>query len=299
MLIGDAPEEIKPRPAAEPRNELRNRSNAAPSYIAGCVNGKCNGAGTVRSERVLTHTVASPFFTGPLRSPLRIQNTFAHECFMDELCARAKADPVAFRMRHLSDARLIDCVKAAAKAAHWEARPSPKPYLPRSGTVTGRGIACVVYEDNNGYAAAVAEVSVDLESGRVAPKRFTVALDCGPISNPDGLRNQTEGGILQGTSRALLEEVRWDDKRVTSTDWESYTSLYLDFEAPAVEITLINRTDAPATGAGETAITLAPAVLGNAIFDATGIRLREVPFTAERVRAALRAKANEAANELA
>jgi CO/xanthine dehydrogenase Mo-binding subunit len=297
MLLGNPPEEIKPRPAAEPRNELRNRSNAAPSYIAGCVNGKCNGAGTVRSERVLTHTVASPFFTGPLRSPLRIQNTFAHECFMDELSARAKADPVAFRLRHLSDARLIDVLKAAAQAAHWEARPSPKPNLPRSGTVTGRGVACVVYEGNNGYAAAVAEVSVDLESGRVAPKRFTVALDCGPISNPDGLRNQTEGGILQGTSRALLEEVRWDDKRVTSTDWESYNSLYLDFEAPAVEITLINRTDAPATGAGETAITLVPAVLGNAIFDAAGIRLREVPFTAERVLAALRAKASEALNE--
>ncbi|HEV8494721.1 MAG TPA: molybdopterin cofactor-binding domain-containing protein [Candidatus Angelobacter sp.] len=288
MLIGDAPEEIRPRPAAEPRNELRNRSNAAPSYIAGCVNGKCNGAGTVRSERVLTHTVASPFFTGPLRSPLRIQNTFAHECFMDELCARAKADPVAFRLQHLSDARLIDCVKAAAKAAHWEGRPSPKPNLPRSGTVTGRGIACVVYEGNNGYAATVAEVSVDLESGRVVPKRFTVALDCGPISNPDGLRNQTEGGILQGTSRALLEEVRWDDKRVTSTDWESYNSLYLDFEIPPIDIILINRADVPATGAGETAITLVPAVLGNAIFDATGVRLREVPFTAERVRDAQR-----------
>jgi CO/xanthine dehydrogenase Mo-binding subunit len=157
----------------------------------------------------------------------------------------------------------------------------------------------VVYEGNNGYAAAVAEVSVDLESGRVVPKRFTVALDCGPISNPDGLRNQTEGGILQGTSRALLEEVRWDDKRVTSTDWQSYNSLYLDFEVPAVEITLINRTDAPATGAGETAITLAPAALGNAIFDATGVRLREVPFTAERVRAGLRAKASEAVNETA
>jgi CO/xanthine dehydrogenase Mo-binding subunit len=215
---------------------------------------------------------------------------------MDELCARAKADAVAFRLQHLSDARLVDCVKAAAKAAHWEARPS-KPNLPHRGTVTGRGIACVVYEGNNGYAAAVAEVSVDLESGRVVPKRFTVALDCGPISNPDGLRNQTEGGILQGTSRALLEEVKWDGKRVTSTDWSSYNSLYLDFETPAVEITLINRTDEPATGAGETAITLAPAVLGNAIFDATGIRLREVPFTAERVRAALRAKTSEAANE--
>jgi CO/xanthine dehydrogenase Mo-binding subunit len=125
----------------------------------------------------------------------------------------------------------------------------------------------------------------------VTPKRFTVGLDCGPISNPDGLRNQTEGGILQGTSRALLEEVTWDNKRVTSTDWESYNSLYLDLETPAVEITLINRTDAPATGAGETAITLVPAVLGNAIFDAAGIRLREVPFTAERVLAALRARA--------
>ena len=289
MLIGDAPEEIKPRPAAEPRNELRNRSNAAPSYIAGCVNGKCNGAGTVRSERVLTHTVASPFFTGPLRSPLRIQNTFAHECFMDELCVRAKWDPVAFRLHHLSDARLMDCVKAAAKAAHWEAASVAETQPSRSGTVTGRGIACVVYEGNNGYAAAVGEVSVDLESGRVVPKRFIVALDCGPISNPDGLRNQTEGGILQGISRALLEEVTWDDKRVTSTDWASYKSLYLDFEVPAIDITFINRPDVPATGAGETAITLAPAALGNAIFDATGIRLREVPFTAERVRAALRA----------
>ena len=311
MLMGDTPEEVKPRPAAEPRNELRNRSNMAPSYIAGCVNGNCRGAGTIRSERVLTHTVASPFFTGPLRSPLRIQNTFAHECFMDELSASAKADPVVFRLHHLSDPRLIDVLKAAARAAHWETRPSPNPKVSRSGTITGRGIACVVYEGNNGYAATVAEVSVDLESGQVTPKRFTVALDCGPISNPDGLRNQTEGGTLQGMSRALVEEVTWDDKRVTSTDWESYKSLYLDLELPAVDITLINRADVPATGAGETAITLVPAAIGNAIFDATGVRLREVPFTAQRVQAALRARnaekqttdlrlnVGEAVNELA
>lgn len=289
MLLGNEPEEVKPRPAAEPRNELRNRSNLVPSYIAGCVNGTCRGAGTVRSERVLAHTVASPFFTGPLRSPLRIQNTFAHECFMDELSARVKADPVAFRLQHLSDARLIDVLKAAARAAHWEARPSPKPNLSRSGTVTGRGIACVAYEGNNGYTAVIAEVSVDLESGRVTPKSFIAAVDCGPISNPDGLRNQTEGGILQGMSRALVEEVTWDDERVTSTDWETYNSLYLDLELPRIDITLVNRADVPATGAGETAITVVPAAIGNAIFDATGIRLREVPFTAERLRAALRA----------
>jgi nicotinate dehydrogenase subunit B len=289
VLLGNEPEEVKPRPAEGPRNELRNRSNLAPSYIVGCVNGKCRGAGTVRSERVLAHTVASPFFTGPLRSPLRIQNTFAHECFMDELSARVKADPVAYRLQHLSDARVVDVLKAAARGAHWEARPSPKPNLSRSGTVTGRGIACVAYEGDNGYTAAIAEVSVDLDSGRVTPKSFTVAVDCGPISNPDGLRNQTEGGILQGISRALVEEVTWNDKRVTSTDWEGYKSLFLDLELPRIDITLVNRPDVPATGAGETAITVVPAAIGNAIFDATGIRLREVPFTAQRVRAALRA----------
>ena len=290
MLAGDPTEEVKPRPATEPRNELRNRSNAAPSYIAGCVNGNCKGAGNIRSERVLTHTVPSPFFTGPLRSPARIQNTFAHECFMDELATHAKADPVAFRIKHLSDPRLAGVVKAAAQAAHWDAHSSPKPDLSQSSTVMGRGIACVAYEGNNGYCALVAEVRIDLKTGVVTPTAFHCAIDAGPISNPDGLRNQTEGGILQGMSRALVEEVMWNSKHVTSTDWETYNSLHLDLELPAMNIVLINRSDVPATGAGETAITVVPAAIGNAIFDATGVRLREVPFTAERVLAALRAR---------
>lgn len=288
VLLGYPPEMPTPRAAAEPREKLSNRSNAVPSYLAGCVDGKCGGAGTIRSERVLSHTVPSPFFTGPLRSPLRIQNTFAHECFMDELAARASADPVEFRLKHLRDERLIDVVKTAASAANWEKRSSPKPNRAPTGIVSGRGIACVAYEGDNGYTAVVTEVSVDFESGRVHPTRFVVAIDSGPISNPDGLRNQTEGGILQGMSRALVEEVAWDNKRVTSTDWESYKSLYLDFEVPTVEVTLINRVGVPATGAGETAITVVPAAIGNAVFDATGVRLREVPFTPERVRAALR-----------
>jgi len=286
MLAGYEPEEVKPRAASEPRNELRNRNNAAPSYIAGCVNGSCKGAGNIRSERVLTHTVPSPFFTGPLRSPSRIQNTFAHECFMDELAFAAKADPVAFRIKHLSDPRLIDAVKAAAQAAHWDPK-QPKSDRQSNGAATGRGIACVAYEGNNGYCALVAEVRVDLKSGAVAPTAFTCAIDAGPISNPDGLRNQTEGGILQGMSRALVEEVSWDLKRVTSVDWETYSSLHLDLELPAMNVILLNRTDVPATGAGETAITVVAAAVGNAIFDATGIRLREVPFTPERMRAAL------------
>ena len=207
MLAGFDPEPLAPQAATAPKSELRNRSNYVPSYLAGCVNGTCAGAGSIRSERVLTHQVRSPFFTGPLRSPLRLQNTFAHECFMDEICAYVKSDPVAYRLQHLRDTRIIDVLNAAAKAAHWDARPSPKPGAPRTGTVTGRGIACVAYEGDNGYAALIAEVEVDQASGAVQSRRFVCAHDCGPISNPDGLRNQIEGGILQGMSRALVEEI--------------------------------------------------------------------------------------------
>jgi len=286
-LAGFDPEAITPRPAVEPTGELHNGNNAVPSYVAGCVNGKCGGAGSIRSERVLTHAVKSPFFTGPLRSPLRLQNTFAHECFMDEISSYVKADPVAYRLQHLRETRIIDVLKAAAKAANWDARPSPKSNIARTGIVTGRGIACVAYEGDNGYAALVAEVEVDQASGRVQARRLVVAHDCGPISNPEGLRNQIEGGVLQGMSRALGEEITWDDRKVTSIDWQSYHTLPLGIQLPIIECVLIDRPAAKATGAGETAITLAAAAIGNAIFDATGSRLREVPFKPDRVKAAL------------
>jgi nicotinate dehydrogenase subunit B len=288
MLLRYAPEPFKPGPAKAPTGKLRNQSNTVPAYFAGCIDGSCGGGGTIRSERVLTHTVPSPFFTGPLRSPLRIQNTFASECFMDELCAHAKADPLVFRLQHLQDERVIGVLKAAGKAANWQARPSPTARTNQAGLVSGRGIACVAYEGGNGYAALVAEVTVNLETGVVHPKRFVVALDCGPISNPDGLRNQIEGGLLQGMSRALVEEVTWDNKRVTSIDWATYNSLRLDYEMPAIESVFVTPADVPATGAGETSITVTPAAIGNAIFDATGARLRDLPFTPERVSAALR-----------
>jgi nicotinate dehydrogenase subunit B len=287
VLLGFEPEMPKPQPAKEPAQKLQNRNNAAPSYIAGCINGDCGGGGSIHSERVLTHTVASPFFTGPLRSPLRLQNTFAHEGFMDEICAHVKADPVTFRLQHLRDNRIIDVVKAAADLAKWEKRPSPRSNIPRTGVSSGRGIACVAYSGSNGYAALIAEVEVDMASGIVQPKKFFVALDCGPVSNPDGVRNQIEGGVLQGMSRALLEEVTWDAKRVTSTDWESYNSFYLGSAMPAVESVIIKRMDVPATGAGETAITLVAAAIGNAVFDAIGARIRQAPLTAERIMAAL------------
>jgi nicotinate dehydrogenase subunit B len=287
MLMGYEPEPLQPGPAKPPKGALRNQSNIVPSYFAGCIEGDCGGEGTIRSERALTHNVRGPFFTGPLRSPLRIQNTFANECFMDELCARAKSDPVAFRLQHLKNPRTIGVLTAAAQLAKWDARPSPKRNSMGSGIVSGRGVACVAYEGGNGYAALVAYVDVDLASGLVQPKRFVIALDCGPISNPDGLRNQTDGGILQGMSRALVEEVTWDEQHVTSVDWETYRSLYLDYEMPPIESVFVAPEGVPALGAGETSITVTPAAIGNAIFDATGARVRDVPFTRERVRAAI------------
>jgi CO/xanthine dehydrogenase Mo-binding subunit len=241
----------------------------------------------VKSERALLHNVVSPFWTGPLRSPQRLQNTFAHESFMDELAARVKADPVEFRLRHLSEPRMIDVVKSAAKGANWDARPSPKARTASAGVASGRGISCVAYEGDNGFSAMVAEVEVDLATGKITVKRMVVAIDAGPISNPDGLRNQSEGGALQGLSRALGEEVTWDDHNVTSIDWRTYHSLPLGFSVPKMDVVLLNRSDVPATGAGETAITVVAGAIGNAIFDATGARLRQVPVTPERIKAAL------------
>ena len=288
FLAGFQPEEFRPRsPAPEPTS-FSNNSNAIPSYVVGHVGGADHGAGTIKSERALLHNVVSPFWTGPLRSPQRLQNTFAHESFMDELAARAKADPVEFRLRHLSEQRMVDVVKAAAKAANWDARPSPKlRAASAAGVASGRGISCVAYEGDNGFSAMVAEVEVELATGKLNVKRIFVSVDAGPISNPDGLRNQCEGGTLQGMSRALGEEVTWDDHNVTSIDWRTYHSLPLGFAVPKVEVVLLNRPDMSATGAGETAITVVAGAIGNAIFDATGARIRQVPFTPERIKAAL------------
>jgi nicotinate dehydrogenase subunit B len=291
MLLGFEPAPFRPRTGTEPSGAFRNGSNAAPSYIRGVVGGRAGGAGVVANERVLTHTIESPFFTGPLRSPSRLQNTFAHECFIDEAAAHLAIDPVAFRLTHIRDPRLKEVVSAAAKSAAWEARPSPKKPLAPTGVATGRGMSCVVYEGDNGYVAMVAEVGVDQDTGRIAAKHFYVAQDCGPVSNPDGMKNQIEGGALQGLSRALGEEVMWDQTRITSIDWRSYRTLSLGVAVPTIESVLIDRHGVQAMGAGETTITIVAAAVGNAVFDATGARLREVPFTPERVKAALARRA--------
>ena len=291
FLAGFQPQAFTPRtPAPLPQGGFDNGSNTAPSYVTGCVGSECGGCGVVKSERVLNHTMESPFFTGPLRSPARLQNTFAHECVMDEVAALLKADPVEYRLRHLRDPRLRMVLTTAAKTAGWDTRPSPRAAARRTGVVTGRGVACVLYEGDNGYCANVTEVEVNQDTGVIAVKRCVVAMDSGPISNPDGIRNQVEGGTLQGISRTMLEEVTWNAERVTSVDWRTYRPLYLGAEVPKVETVLINQTETSAMGAGETAITVAAAAIGNAVFDATGVRLRDIPFTPERVKAALQAR---------
>jgi nicotinate dehydrogenase subunit B len=209
---------------------------------------------------------------------------------MDELAAQVKADPVEFRLRHLRNERVIGVLTAAAKAAKWETRPSPKPSNHKTGVVAGRGIACVAYEGDNGYTGIVVDVEVNQDSGNIAVKRMWVAIDAGPISNPDGLRNQAEGGALQGMSRALTEEVTWDHQKVTSVDWRTYHSLPLGFDLPKIECVLLDHPEEEATGAGETSITVIAAAIGNAVFDATGVRLRQIPMTAESVKKALEAR---------
>jgi CO/xanthine dehydrogenase Mo-binding subunit len=156
----------------------------------------------------------------------------------------------------------------------------------RSGTLTGQGIAFARYESRFAYVAAVAAVAVDPASGEVRVSRVVVAHDCGRIINPDGVRNQVEGNIIQGVSRALKEEVTWDAHAVTSLTWETYPILIFP-EVPDVDVILIDRPDQPPWGAGEPAICVVAAAIANAVHAATGTRLRTLPFTPERVKAAL------------
>jgi CO/xanthine dehydrogenase Mo-binding subunit len=233
--------------------------------------------------RWLSHSPLRPSALRGLGAP---QNVFANESFMDELAAAAGADPVQFRLRHLRDERAIAVVGAAAKRAGWSPRPAPA----RAGDANiarGRGVAYCQYETQNAYVAVVVDVTVERASGAVRVPRAVVAHDCGLIINPDGLTNQIEGGVIQAISRSLKEEVRFTGSTVTSLDWTSYPILTFAEVPDAIDVVLINRPDKPAVGAGEPATCPIPAAIANAIFDATGARVRTAPFTPARLRAAL------------
>ncbi|MBE3067947.1 MAG: xanthine dehydrogenase family protein molybdopterin-binding subunit [Chloroflexi bacterium] len=237
------------------------------------------------NQRVTVHYLADSLLrASSFRSLGGAENTFANESFMDELAAAAGVDALEFRLRVLADARAREVLKAAAEKAGWEARPS----LPgkKKKLAEGRGVAFAWYENDQAIVACVAHVQVDTTSGAVRVKRMVVAHDCGLIINPDGLKNQIEGNTIQSLSRALKEEVKFDEMRVKSVDWDSYPILTFS-EVPEVEIVLINRPDQPALGAGEPSTITTAAAVANAIFDATGARLRQIPFTPERVKAAL------------
>ena len=215
------------------------------------------------------------------------QNTLANESFMDELAAAAGIDPIEFRRRHLKDERALAVLDAVAKLSGWQPRPSPRRDTAGQEAVTGRGVAYAQYENANAYAAAVGEVQVNRRTGAVRVSRVWVAHDCGLIVNPDGVRNQIEGNVVQTISRTLKEEVALDASGVTSLDWIAYPILTFPEAPDAIDIELIDRKDKPSVGAGEPAACPVPAMIANAIFDATGARLRTMPFTPDRVRAAL------------
>jgi CO/xanthine dehydrogenase Mo-binding subunit len=244
----------------------------------------------------------TPIRTGNLRDPDGPQVTFASESFIDEVAAAAQADPVEFRLKLLTAspaddngfkrARSIACIKAAAEKFGWERRPSAKP-RGNADILTGRGIA-YAYRSQT-VVAQIAEVEVNRKTGHVWVKRFVCAHDCGLVINPEALRRTLECGMLHSLSRTLHEEVRFDTEKVTSVDWISHPSLTHADTPATIDVVLVNgdpnphRPDLPHYGAGETVCKPTLAAVANAIYDATGVRLRRVPFRDARVLAALKA----------
>jgi nicotinate dehydrogenase subunit B len=248
--------------------------NAVPSYA-------------FPSERIVTHTGVHAFLHGPLRAPNRIQNTFATELFMDELARAAGLDSVNFRLNHLHDPRLIAVFRAAADMSSWEYRP-PASKIGPGRVKTGRGIAGAYYAGRGGWAAVVANVSVDTKTGKVTVNHVWAAQDSGPVVNPDGMRAQAEGGVMQGISRALIEELKWDANGITSDDWVTYPVIRFQ-RMPKLDFQAIDRKNEDVVGSGEVVVNMLPGAIANAIFDATGKPVRQVPFTPARFRAALAA----------
>jgi CO/xanthine dehydrogenase Mo-binding subunit len=245
---------------------------------------------SAESIQVIAHWLKdAPLRPAPIRSPGKPANSFAVESFVDELAAAAGIDPVEFRLRGLKDPRAIEVVRRTAALMKWQ----PQSYQVASANAAvarGRGIAFVHYKHNETYVGMGMEVAVERASGRIAVERVSCAHDCGQIINPDGVRAQIEGSILQTISRVLMEEVMFDRARVLSVDWASYPILRFS-GVPKIEIDLINRPTEKPLGAGEAACTAVGAALANAVHNATGARLRTVPFTPERVKLALTGKA--------
>jgi len=228
----------------------------------------------------------TPLRPSNLRAPGKLGNCYAVECFMDELAAAAGRDPLEYRLHHLKDERGVAILKRAAEMMNWQARPSPRPGNANDRISRGRSIVYVHYKHVDNRMGLGVDVEVNRDTGKVRVTRIICAYEAGLMINPDIVRSQVEGNILQGVSRTLLEETTFDQSRVTSTDWQSYPILTFP-DAPALEIDLMGSPYDKPMGAGEAAGAPVPAAIGNAVFDAVGIRMRRVPLTPARVRAAL------------
>jgi nicotinate dehydrogenase subunit B len=224
----------------------------------------------------------TPLRTCNLRAPGTVARTFASECFIDELASIAKIDPVEYRLAlPVNDERTKEALNAAAAKAQWKSRPSPSKQS-NDASATGRGVACANRDGT--VVTAIAEIAVDKQSGKISVRRITIAQNCGMIANPDGVRNQIEGNVLQGVSRTLFEEVEFDERSVKNSTWTSYKTLRFE-DIPEVDIVLLDRPELGFLGVGEAAIIPVPAAIANAVFDAIQVRLRTAPLTPLRVKA--------------
>ena len=238
-------------------------------------------------NKLTAHWLAdTPLPAAWIRAPGRMQNTFGNESFLDEIAAAISDDPFEIRIRHLTDPRGLELLERLRRFAKW----TPRGSRPRDTGVLarGRGMTYVKYELVRTYVGIVADILVDRTTGKIKVERVWVVHDCGQVINPDGLRNQIEGNVVQSLSRTLIEKLTFSRSAVTSLNWGSYPILTFP-DVPEVFVDLIDRANEVPWGAGEPTTSVVPSAIANAVFDATGARLRSVPFRPEVVLAALTA----------
>ena len=242
--------------------------------------------------RVTVHDMPTLARTSWFRGVSALPNSFAHESFIDELATAAKVDPVEYRLRYLTDPRATDLVRAVAERAGWKPHTQPGTHGREGDILYGRGFAYAVYVHGPfpgkaaAWAAWVANVAVNKVTGEIAVTKVICGQDTGAVINPDGVRHQIHGNVIQSTSRALKEEVNFSSTAVAALEWGAYPIIGFP-EVPDIDVLMIPRPDEPPLGAGESASVPSAAAIANAVFDATGVRFRELPLTPERVRAAL------------